>query len=130
MLLRLCPLCSDLLIELFLPRNEVVCILLCLGCTVSLDPGTYRVGRPVTFFFAAISFCTALTCLLMLFASKSTVPRSRQHPARPAQGHLVRTLHPVRVHLDDLVDDLDRETSLLLRFADFLGISALAVDKL
>ena len=40
-----------------------------------------------------------------------------------------RTLHPLRVHLNDLVDELDREATFPLRLADLRGIAALAVNK-
>jgi hypothetical protein len=43
---------------------------------------------------------------------------------------VMRTLHPVRVHLDNLVNNLDWEATLALRSTDFFSISALAVDKL
>ena len=40
-----------------------------------------------------------------------------------------RTLHPIRVHLDYLVDELDGMTALSLRLADLFCISAFVVDE-
>ena len=40
-----------------------------------------------------------------------------------------RTLHPICVHLDDLVDELDGMTALSLRLADLFCISAFIVDE-
>lgn len=39
------------------------------------------------------------------------------------------TLYPIGVHLDDLVDQLDREASFPLGFADFFSISTLIVNE-
>lgn len=41
----------------------------------------------------------------------------------------VRTLDPICVHLDDLVDELDGKTAFALGLFDLCGISALVVDK-
>ena len=44
--------------------------------------------------------------------------------------HVARTLHPIRIHLDDFVDQFDGQAAFPLRLADFLCISALVVDEM
>ena len=75
-LLCLRSFCGDLFIKLFLLCDEFVRILFRLIQVFSAYPSVIRQLR-ATFFLAAISFCTAFTCLLILLASKSTVSISR-----------------------------------------------------
>ena len=39
------------------------------------------------------------------------------------------TFYPVGVHLDDLVNDLDRESAFPLGLPDLFGVAALVVDE-
>ena len=63
-------------VELFLLRYEILGVLLCLIKQIATVPFAVSCNaRPhtLTFFFAAICFCTAFISLLTWFASKSTV---------------------------------------------------------
>ena len=44
--------------------------------------------------------------------------------------HVARTLHPIRIHLNDFVDQFDGQSAFPLRLANFLCISALVVDEM
>jgi hypothetical protein len=53
-----------------------------------------------------------------------------EFPARSSMTRFKkRTLYPIRVHLDYLVDELDGVTALSLRLADLFGVAAFVVNE-